>query len=102
MQNQNPSDVLIKSEPPDCHTLQNHNKKDCERENVVDEHSTGEDSIESKRREIVENETTVYKCQDCDEVFQKFADYKFHRAQHSIERRTCKICHLLCQGITKV
>ncbi|ENN76601.1 hypothetical protein D910_05775 [Dendroctonus ponderosae] len=83
----------LKSEPADEFIEEETQEELC---------SEDQDDIEYQKRLIIENETTVYRCQDCNEVFQKFHQYKFHRAQHSIERRTCKICHLLCQGVTKL
>lgn len=61
-----------------------------------------EDEIQEKKRQIVENETTVYRCQQCGMVFQKFLEYKLHKTEHSIEKRTCKICHILFQGTVKL
>lgn len=86
----------IKTEPPDDLV----NQFPVENQTIEDLDNLNE--IELKKRQIIENETTVYRCQECEEVFQKFHEYKFHKTQHSIEKRTCKICHLLCQGITKV
>ncbi|XP_066254819.1 zinc finger protein 431-like [Euwallacea similis] len=83
----------IKTEPPDSDFLALTSTK---------QDNTKINEIEWQKRQIVENETTVYRCQQCSEIFQKFSDYKFHRTQHSIEKRTCKICHHLCQGVTKL
>ncbi|KAJ8932197.1 hypothetical protein NQ314_014849 [Rhamnusium bicolor] len=35
----------------------------------------------------LENNTTAYKCQMCEEIFTKFPDYKAHKKQHFIEKR---------------
>lgn len=58
--------------------------------------------IEFKKRQIIENETTVYRCHECINTFQKFSDFKLHKAEHSIKKRTCTICNLLCRGVTRL
>lgn len=37
---------------------------------------------------LVENETTVYKCPMCDQVFKKLQEHKDHKKKHFIEKRT--------------
>lgn len=84
---------IIKSEPLDFF---NYNQE------IEYEITEPSEEIALKKKQIIENETTVYRCQECDEIFQKYPQFRLHRTQHSIEKRTCKICNVLFQGIAKV
>ncbi|CAH1993701.1 unnamed protein product [Acanthoscelides obtectus] len=45
---------------------------------------------------------TSYKCQICNEIFLKFPEYRIHKKNHSIEKRRCHICNIVCQNISKL
>ncbi|XP_057665852.1 zinc finger protein draculin-like [Diorhabda carinulata] len=48
---------------------------------------------------IIENETTVYKCQICGDIFIKYQEYRLHKKNHYIEKRRCHICHKVQQSL---
>lgn len=54
------------------------------------------------KSENLDNETTHYKCGICSKDFKIFGDYRVHRKQHFVEKRTCKVCQIVCQSISKL
>lgn len=46
-----------------------------------------EDEKKHSGKTILENNTTAYKCQICENIFQKFFEYKDHKRNHFIEKR---------------
>lgn len=46
-----------------------------------------EDEKTNSGKTTLENNTTAYKCQMCDQIFIKFPEYKAHKKLHFIEKR---------------
>lgn len=51
-----------------------------------------EDEKKNNGKTILENNTTAYKCQICEDIFQKFLEYKDHKRKHFIEKRRSVYC----------
>lgn len=81
--------LLIK---PECESdleeiEENYELSPSDIEKEFEKFNTEDEKINSGKT-ILENNSTVYRCQICNEVFKVFAEYRSHKKQHFIEKRT--------------
>lgn len=77
--------LLVKEEVEnDCDENFELSQSDIEKEF---EAFNNEDERTNSGKTTLENNTTAYKCQMCDQIFIKFPEYKAHKKLHFIEKR---------------
>lgn len=77
--------LLIKPEPEsDLEDTYELSPSDIEKE--FDKFNKEDEKVNSGKT-LLENNTTVYKCQLCEKVFKVFVEYRTHKKNHFIEKR---------------